>query len=150
MGQYGLLVMEEGISKFDGKKYTVFTKKNGLPADKTRKVFPFKDNVYVGTEQGVSIINIETNKVISPKVPKTNEDFICIDFFTYKDEVYFITVFEGLFKINTSQSIPKIVKVIDIKNNYSVQLVDKTLYIGKEGYVQETDIDVLSFRYYKV
>ena len=32
-----------GVSKYDGKKFTVFTTKNGLLANKTRKVFPFKN-----------------------------------------------------------------------------------------------------------
>ena len=45
-----------GISKFDGKKFTIFTTKQGLLADKTRKVFPYKNKMYVGTEQGDSII----------------------------------------------------------------------------------------------
>ena len=30
-----------GISKFDGKKFTLFSSKDGLPVDKIRKVFPF-------------------------------------------------------------------------------------------------------------
>jgi ligand-binding sensor domain-containing protein len=55
-----------GVSKFDGQSFTVFTTKQGLVANKTRKVFPFKSKMYVGTEQGVSIIDIKTNKVVSP------------------------------------------------------------------------------------
>jgi hypothetical protein len=93
-----------GVSKYDGKKFTVFTTKNGLLANKTRKVFPFKNKIYVGTEQGVSIIDINTNKLITPKVPTHKEDFISISFFEYRDEVYFASIFNGLFKIDESIS----------------------------------------------
>lgn len=130
-----------GISKFDGSKFTIFTTKQGLPSNKTRKVFPFKDKLYVGTELGISIIDINSNKVISPKAPKFQEDFICLDFFTYKDEVYFLSFSEGLFKIDESTAVPKVVSVFPHKNNYSVCLVDKTIYLSNEGFIQKMNIE---------
>ncbi|WP_428224646.1 histidine kinase [Flavobacterium sp.] len=132
-----------GVSKFDGKKFYSFTSKNGLPADKTRKVFHFKNKIYVGTEQGIAIIDINTHKMIIPKVPKTKEDFICIDFFVYKDEVYFVSVFEGLYKIDYSQRVPKVNLVFKNKNNYSTHLVGENLFIGNEGYLQKANIQAL-------
>ncbi len=33
-----------GVSKFDGEKFKVFTTKDGLLANKTRKVFPYKND----------------------------------------------------------------------------------------------------------
>lgn len=126
-----------GISKFDGKKFTVFTTKNGLLADKTRKVFPFKNKMYVGTEQGVSIIDINTNKVVTPKVPRHKEDFISISFFEYKDEVYFATIFDGLFKIDESGSSPKIIPIFLHKNTYELALFGSTLYSSNEGFIDK-------------
>jgi flagellar basal body rod protein FlgG len=69
-----------GVSKFDGQNFTVFTTKQGLLATRQGR-FSFKSKMYVGTEQGVSIIDIKTNKVVSPQVPTHKEDFICISFF---------------------------------------------------------------------
>ena len=83
-----------GVSKFDGKKFTVFTMKDGLLANKTRKVFPYKNKIYVGTEQGVSIIDIKTNKLITPKVPEHKEDFISLAFVEYNGVVYFTSTFD--------------------------------------------------------
>ena len=130
-----------GISKFDGKKFTIFTTKNGLLADKTRKVFPYKNKMYVGTEQGVSIIDINTNKLVNPKVPPHKEDFISISFFEYGNEVYFATIFDGLFKIDESGSFPIIIPVLLHKNTYGLGLYGSTLYSSNEGSIDKFGID---------
>lgn len=130
-----------GVSKFDGKKFTVFTIKDGLLADKTRKVFPYKNKMYVGTEQGVSIIDINTNKLITPKVPPHGEDFICISFMEYKGEVYFTSIFKGLYKIDESGSMPKIIPVILHKNSYSIGIFGTVLYSGNEGFIDVYDME---------
>ena len=133
-----------GVSKFDGKKFTVFTTKDGLLANKTRKVFPFKGKVYVGTEQGVSIIDIKTNKLVTPKVPAHKEDFISLAFVVYNDVVYFTSTFEGLFKIDESTSTPRIIPVILHENSYSLGLFGSTLYSGNEGHINKFDFDKIS------
>lgn len=130
-----------GVSKFDGKNFTVFTTKNGLLANKTRKVFSFKDKIYVGTEQGVSIIDIKTNKLITPKVPEHKEDFISLAFVEYNGIVYFTSTFEGLFKIDESSSTPRIHPVILHKNSYSLGLFGATLYSGNETYINKFDFN---------
>ncbi|WP_238567376.1 histidine kinase [Flavobacterium sp. 83] len=129
-----------GVSKYDGKKFTVFTTKNGLLADKTRKVFPFKNKMYIGTEQGVSIIDINTNKLVTPKVPPHKEDFISISFFEYKGEVYFASIFNGLFKIDESDLKPKIIPIFLHKNTYELALFGSTLYSSNEGFIDKFDI----------
>jgi len=132
-----------GVSKFDGKKFTVFTTKNGLLEDKVRKIFSFKNKMYVGSIQGISIIDIKTNKLVSPKVPPHKEDFICISFFEYKGEVYFATVFDGLFKIDESGSFPKITPVFLHKKTYGLALYGSTLYSGNEGFIDKFNINNL-------
>ena len=129
-----------GVSKFDGKKFTVFTTKQGLLANKTRKVFPYKNKMYVGTEQGVSIIDINTNKVVTPKMPSHKEDFICISFFEYDGEVYFTSIFDGLYKIDESGKYPKIIPVILHKNTYCLGLFGSSLYSANAGYIDKFNI----------
>ncbi|TDD75005.1 sensor histidine kinase [Flavobacterium caseinilyticum] len=130
-----------GISKYDGKKFTVFTIKNGLLADKTRKVFPFKNKMYVGTEQGVSIIDINTNKLVTPKVPPHKEDFISISFFEYNDEVYFATIFDGLFKIDESGIKPIIIPILFHIKIYGLALYGTTLYSSNEGFINKFNLE---------
>jgi hypothetical protein len=129
-----------GVSKFDGTKFTVFTVKNGLPANKTRKVFPFKNKVYVGTEQGISIIDINSNKVVTPKTPIKKEDFISLSFIIFEQEVYFTTVYEGFYKIDESCEVPKIIPVVLHKNTYSLGLFGTTLYSSNEGFIDKFDM----------
>ncbi|UQD56890.1 histidine kinase [Flavobacterium sp. K5-23] len=130
-----------GISKYDGKKFTVFTTKNGLLSDKTRKVFPFKHKIYVGTEQGVSIIDINTNKLVTPKVPFHKEDFISISFFEYGDEIYFASIFNGLFKIDESDANPKITPIFLHKNTYALAIYGSTVYSSNEGFIDKFNIN---------
>tara|TARA_R110002124_G_scaffold3651_1_gene23578 strand:+ start:1648 stop:2484 length:837 start_codon:yes stop_codon:yes gene_type:complete len=129
-----------GISKFDGQKFSVFTTKQGLLSNKTRKVFPYKNKMYVGTEQGISIIDINTNKVITPTVPVHKEDFICISFFEYDGEVYFTSIFDGLYKIEESGHSPKVIQVLMHKNTYSLGLYGSVLYSANNGYINKFDI----------
>jgi hypothetical protein len=130
-----------GVSKYDGNKFTVFTTKNGLLANKTRKVFPYKNKVYVGTEQGVSIIDIKTNKLVSPKVPQHKDDFICISIVEYNGEIYFTSIFDGLYKIDESGSEPQIIPIIKHKNSYCISVFDTVLYSSNKGYVNKFDIN---------
>ena len=130
-----------GVSKFNGKKFSVFTSKDGLPSDKTRKVFPFKNKIYVGTEQGIAIIDQSTNKVITPKVPQVKDDFICMDFFVYKDEIYFIALFEGLYKIDQKNGNCDVIPIFKNKNNYSLFLDEEFLYVGNEGFMQQFEME---------
>ena len=131
------------VSKYDGKKFTVFTTKEGLLANKTRKVFPFKNKIYVGTEQGVSIIDINTNKLVTPDVPSHKEDFITISFFEYNEEVYFATVFDGLFKIDESGIKPIIIPILFHKKTYGLALYGTTLYSSNEGFINKFNINDL-------
>jgi hypothetical protein len=66
--------------------------------------------MYVGTEQGVSIIDIKTNKVVSPQVPTIKRIFI-ISFFEYEGEVYFSAIFDGLYKIDEQVELPIILSL---------------------------------------
>ncbi|MEM8521891.1 histidine kinase [Flavobacterium sp. PL12] len=135
-----------GVTKYNGTSFKVFTTKNGLKHNKTRKLFPFKNNVYVGTEQGVSIIDINSNKVITPEIPKHNEDFICISFFEYRDEVFFTSLFHGLFKIKEVDGAFKIISVNANKNSYSLGIFGSILYSGNEGFIDRYDIRELNKR----
>ena len=129
-----------GVSKFDGRNFTVFTIKNGLLADKTRKVFPYKNKMYVGTENGVSIIDITTNKVTSPKIPPTKKAFICISFFEYAGEVYFVSIFDGLFKIKESNGNATIIPIHLHEKSYALGLFGSTLYSANDGFIDKYDI----------
>jgi hypothetical protein len=135
-----------GAYKFDGKNYTFFSQRNGLPNDRTRKLLAFKNNVYVGTELGIAIIDLKTNKITVPKgiLPHFGV-FIVTDFLVYNDEVYFSTSNEGLFKINYTNNIPFIKQVYKYQFAYSLGIYDNTIFSGNKGFVDSFKIqDILA------
>jgi hypothetical protein len=131
-----------GVSTFDGTKFTVFTTKNGLSSDRVRKLFPFKDKIYVGTELGISIIDTKTSKVVTPKgiLPHFGV-FIVSDFFLYKGEVYFSTVNEGFFKVGYSNSVPKIMYLLSHQRIFSLGHFGSKIYGSNGGFIDEFDIE---------
>lgn len=141
-----------GVSKFDGEKFTIFTTKNDLASNNLRKVFSFKNKMYVGSDLGVSIIDVNTSKIITPKDINPHFGvFIISDFFTYKEEMYFSTINEGIFKLDESGAIVKIVSVLEYKGKtnsnggyaYSLGYYDSILYSSNKGFVNTFYVDKL-------
>jgi hypothetical protein len=133
-----------GVYKFDGRKFTVFNHKNGLPIDRTRKLLAHKNNIYAGTELGVAIIDIKTNKLIVPKgiLPHFGV-FIVNDFLVFNDEVYFSTSNEGLFKIIYTNNVPIIKPVYRYQFTYSLGFYDNTIFSGNKGFIDSFKIQDL-------
>lgn len=129
-----------GVTKFDGKNYSVFTTKKGLAHNKTRKVFSYKDKVIVGTEYGISIIDINSNTVITPKEVFPHFGvFIVTDIFEYKDEIYFSALNEGFFKIINFTVEPKVIPVLEFQTSYSVGNFDDKFYNSNKGFLDVID-----------
>lgn len=141
-----------GVSKYDGKKFTVFNVKNGLPLDRVRKLFSYKNKMFIGTELGISIIDIKTNEVVTTKGIRPHFGvFMVSDFFTYKKEVYFSTINEGLFKVDFASSIPKIVPIVEFNitgnakdsHAYSLGNFDSKLYLSNKGFINIIELEHL-------
>ncbi|MFV8271396.1 histidine kinase [Flavobacterium sp. GT2N3] len=135
-----------GVYKFDGRKFTIFNHKNGLPIDRTRKLLAYKNNIYVSTELGVAIIDIKTNKLTVPKgiLPHFGV-FLVSDFFVCNNEVYFSAINEGLFKIIYKNNTPFIESVHKYNLAYSLGFYDNIVYSGNKGFIDSFNIqDVVS------
>jgi hypothetical protein len=139
-----------GVSKFDGRKFTVFTTKNGLCSNNVRKVFSYKNKMYLGTELGVSIIDVNSGKVTTPRDIKPHFGvFIVTDFFVHDKEVYFSTSNEGLFKLDESGEYAKIVTVLGYKitgkdtdsHAYSLGYYDSKYYSSNKGIINTFSFD---------
>ena len=134
-----------GVFKFDGENFKIFSKKNGLPVNRCRKLLAYKDKVFVGTELGVAIIDIHTNSLSVPKgmMPHFGV-FLVSDFFIYQNEVYFSAINEGLFKIVYHKSIPVIEPVQKFQFTYSLGFYDNTLFSGNKGFIDSFNIQELT------
>ena len=134
-----------GVTKFDGKNFKVFTILNGLAHNKTRKVFSYKDKVIVATEFGVSIIDINTNTVSTPKEVFPHFGvFIVTDIFEYKNEIYFSALNEGFFKIINLTIDPKVIPVLEFQTCYSVGNFKNIFYSSNKGFIDVVDFKTRS------
>ncbi|WP_275314817.1 sensor histidine kinase [Tenacibaculum bernardetii] len=91
-GSYG-----GGLTFFDGKIFSVLNTSNGLINNRIRKLFSYKEQLFVGTKNGVSIIDINS-KNVKNVVDKKDDMFQVMDFFVYENEVYIQTYRSGLWK----------------------------------------------------
>jgi hypothetical protein len=89
-----------GLSFFDGNKFKVFNTQKGLVNDFIRKLFAFKNKILVGTSNGLTIIDINSNKFFNFYNIDTKEPFQIMGFFDYKGEVYCTTYRSGVFKVD--------------------------------------------------
>lgn len=135
-----------GVYNFDGKNFTAIDQKKGLVNNRARKLLTYKSKIFVGTELGVSIIDIYTNQILNPKGIKPHDGvFIVSDFFVYQDEVYFSAINEGLFKISYTKDIPFIQQIISYKFAYSLGFYNNILYSGNKGFIDRFAIkDLIS------
>ncbi|MBC5839292.1 sensor histidine kinase [Flavobacterium muglaense] len=90
-----------GLTFYDGKKFTVINSKKGLINDKIRKLFIHKNLLYVGTEFGISVLDIKTHKIIlNKKITGSTNLFQVMGFFDFQSKVYFQTFNDGLWSID--------------------------------------------------
>lgn len=130
-----------GVTKFDGRNFKIFTVLSGLAHNKTRKVFSYKDKIIVATEYGISIIDINSNEVVTPKEVFPHFGvFIVTDIFEYKDEIYFSALNEGFFKIINFTVDPKVIPVLKFQTSYSVGNFKNKFFNSNKGF-----IDVIQF-----
>jgi ligand-binding sensor domain-containing protein len=90
-----------GITHFDGKKFSIIQTKNGLIHDKIRTLFIHKNHLFVGTQFGFSVIDINTRKIVfSGKIKGKKGLFQIMDFFIKDNKIQFATFDDGVWSIN--------------------------------------------------
>ena len=134
-GSYG-----EGLSIYDGDKFKVISEKDGLVNNEITKLFSYGNHVYVGTSDGVSLINVHTYKVVSLNTKPTNELFRVQDFFEFRDQIYVVTYSSGIFKIIDKNDKKALEKVNDYKYNYSVLVDNDSIYSSNKGFFTKTKL----------
>tara|TARA_R110001583_G_scaffold69696_1_gene197562 strand:+ start:3768 stop:6836 length:3069 start_codon:yes stop_codon:yes gene_type:complete len=124
-----------GLTKFDGKTFTIFNEKNGLVNNAIRKLYNYKNYVFVGTENGLSMINtkndsISTFDTSSVFFSEGINDFQVMDYFIYKDELYACTFRTGIFKLDIENKKVKKIFAYEKKSLFSVHLNEHYIYYG--------------------
>ncbi|MGW1453971.1 sensor histidine kinase [Salegentibacter agarivorans] len=134
-GSYG-----EGLSIYDGYKFKILSENDGLVHNQITKLFTFGDYMYVGTSDGVSLINVHTFKVNSLKTPVGKELFRVQDFFEYQNQIYVVTYRSGIFRILNVEEQAALVKVNDHKYIYSVFPDNDSIYSSNKGFFTKSHL----------
>lgn len=145
-----------GITKFDGKNFTVFNEAKGLVNNFVRKIVVFNKQVFIGTKDGISVLNTKNDSISTIKTTGFaindigEQNFQVMDFFTHKNEIYVGTFRHGIFKINLQNN--QLKKVFNFKSNldalFSIYKNDSILYYGIDG--ASTNLIKGSFKKFKI
>jgi len=94
-GSYG-----QGLLKFTGKDFSLINEENGLISNRVGSLFYDENFIYVATQGGVSIIDIESNKIYNPSIAKNdNIIFNALSFFKYNNKIYVSTSDHGVLEV---------------------------------------------------
>lgn len=118
-----------GLTFYNGKNFEVINQNNGLIHNKIRRLFIHKNLLYIGTEFGISVLDIKTHKVIlSKKIVGCRNLFQVMDFVEVNSKIYFGTFNDGFWRIDL---VTKGIKVINHKQPdiFSIHKQNDSLYI---------------------
>ncbi len=134
-GSYG-----GGISIYDGFQFKVLSKKDGLVHNEITKLYASGSYMYVGTSDGVSVIDINTHKVLSLNNPAGDELLRVQDFFVFQNEIYVVTYNSGTFKILNKNDQPALVEVNDHTFIYSILVDNDSIFSSNKGYFTKSSL----------
>ncbi len=130
-GSYG-----GGISKFDGSKFIPIGIPKGLSDGRIRHFFPYKNKIFIGTENGLSIIDIDTHQVIGiQESTSDNTQSYISGFFLHKNYLYYGTYGIGVYRLNPDEEYPKIEKISDHKLIYAMAKMENVVFASNKGFL---------------
>ncbi len=129
------------MSIYDGFKFKVISKKDGLVHNEITKLFSKGNLMYVGTSDGVSIIDINSFKVHSLNDPARNALLRVRNFFEYGEQIYVATYRSGLYKIVSRQNEMALEKINDRTFIYSVFVDNDSIYSSNKGFYSKISLD---------
>lgn len=139
-GSYG-----KGVSIYNGISFKVISKDDGLVNNEITTLFSHGNKMYVGTSDGVSVIDINTFEVLTLDHPFDKELFRISNFIEFRKEIYVATYRSGLFKILNKENRNRLVKLSDRSFIYSVFVDNDSIYSSNKGFFTKTPLpDYLS------
>ena len=139
-GQIWIGTFGGGLSLYKNGKFENFTTKNGLPSNKIRRLFLKEDDLFIGTADGFSKINIKNYKIKNyPIKDKStifgiNRNFEVLSIIELNNNIVFNTHSHGIYILKNDS-----VNVLN-KSLYSTFSLFKnkdSIYIAKNGHVEK-------------
>ncbi|MHC5310605.1 sensor histidine kinase [Myroides sp. LJL116] len=130
----------QGVLYLKAKEYKLFDHKTDLISDRARALFYYNDQIYVGTQNGVSIINTVDHSVISPYFEQDKDYYFEVSgFFQTKGQVYATTINDGVYLVKPDT----LEKVLDTKKILSCYSDNKAIYLGTQDGLLELSTENL-------
>ena len=127
LGTYG-----GGLSYFDGKSFKIINKENGLFSNDIRRLFIYKENLFVGTAYGLSIIDITTKKITNIEQKSNFDRFQIMDFYEYQNEIYLGTHRDGIWKINLKNNKLEFI-INNLQSLFAIYKNNNSLFLTQDG-----------------
>lgn len=146
IGTYG-----GGLSLYKNGKFQNFSTKNGLPSNKIRRLFLKGDDLFIGSSNGFSKINVLNKKIKNYEIKdKTTtagkKDFEVISIIEVKNKIVFNTHSHGIYILKSNK-----ISVLNksLFTTFSLFKNNDSIYIAKNGHVEKGEsiisIDIKSF-----
>ncbi len=141
-----------GLSLYKNGKFQNFTTKNGLPSNKIRRLYLKGEDLFIGTSNGFSKININSHKIknypINDKsaIYGINKDIEVLSIIEINHNIVFNTHSHGIYILKND-----VVTVLNksLYSTFSLFHNKDSIYIAKNGQVERGEsiisIDVKSF-----
>jgi hypothetical protein len=128
-GSYG-----GGVTFFDGKSFQKIQEKDGLSDNRIRHFYSYQEYMLVGTEDGISLIHLETLKVIPIEGTANGTDLnYTTGFWEWNGRLYYSTYRSGSYEIFWENELPQIRKINDWLPIYSVFQEGENLLLADKG-----------------
>jgi len=134
-GSYG-----GGISVYDGNNFNIISKKDGLIHDEITKLFSNNKFMYVGTSDGISIVDEDSLKITSLK-PIDNNLFRVQKFFNYQNQIYCVTYNSGVYEIIKEGENFKLDKINSHKFIYNVFIDKDSVYSSNKDFFTKSSVN---------
>lgn len=136
-GSYGA-----GVSIYDGHRFKVLSKENGLIHNEITKLWHFNNKMYVGTSDGVSVVDIDNFQIFSSK-PAENKFFRVSSFFEYDAKIYCTTYNSGTYQVVIDSDKISLIKINNNQYIYSAFKNNDSIYLSNKEYF--TKLTLTSF-----
>ncbi|MBL4746697.1 MAG: histidine kinase [Flavobacteriaceae bacterium] len=135
-GSYG-----GGLSVYDGYTFTVLDTKKGLAHNEITSFYLHNNLMYVGTSNGVSVVDVFTLNVRS-YVPPSLDPLVRIqNFFSFKNQIYATTYTSGLLKLVPQEHTLSVEKINDKKRVYQSFVFQDSIYVSLDHEVLKMSLE---------
>lgn len=136
-GSYG-----GGVTIFDGKKEQIINIENGLTDNRIREFFAYKNWMIVGTEDGITLIDINTLEVTPVQSSVKNNGMNYVTGIIERDgKIYFSSYRNGFYELFWENGAPDTKLLNDWLPIYSFHLDADTFLLADKGKLHRVNFD---------